>query len=52
MKYKILKFLHRDSDITYTTEFHYIFITIGETINIFSSHIWDATLSKLKGTSV
>ena len=52
MKYKILNFLLRDSDITYKTEFHYIFITIRETINIFSSHIKDATLSKLKGTSV
>jgi homospermidine synthase len=31
---KILDILERDSDITYREEFHYIYITIKETISI------------------
>jgi hypothetical protein len=30
----ILNFFERDSDITYYDEFHYIYITIKETISI------------------
>jgi hypothetical protein len=30
----ILNFFDRDSDITYGDEFHYIYITIRETISI------------------
>jgi hypothetical protein len=31
---KILNFFERDSDITYNDEFHYIYITIRETVSI------------------
>ena len=34
---RILKILERDSDITYYDEFHYIYITLRETIKILAS---------------
>jgi hypothetical protein len=41
-----------ESKISLYSQLHYISITLFETINIFSSHIKDATLSKFKGTSL
>ena len=34
---KIKHFLERDSDITYRDEFHYIYITLKETIKTLAS---------------
>ena len=34
---RILNFFERDSDITYGDEFHYIYITLKETIKILTS---------------
>jgi hypothetical protein len=31
---RILNFFERDSDITYRDEFHYIYITLRETVSI------------------
>jgi hypothetical protein len=34
MNSNIIKFFERDQDITYYDEFHYIYITVRETISI------------------
>lgn len=47
-----MEFLKRDKDISYQEEFHYIKITLIETINIFGSHIKNAALSKFKGITL
>jgi hypothetical protein len=37
---KIKSFLERDSDITYHDEWHYIYITLSETLRILSSRLY------------
>jgi hypothetical protein len=34
-KFSLLRFFERDQDITYYDEWHYIYITVKETIKIF-----------------
>jgi hypothetical protein len=43
----ITHFMKRDSDITYKAEFHYIYITLRETISIFKKNLTDVALNKL-----
>jgi hypothetical protein len=36
---KIKSFLERDSDITYYDEWHYIYITLNESLKILINHV-------------
>ena len=42
---KLKYFLERDSDITFYDEWHYIFITVKETIDILSFHLKNGIIS-------
>jgi len=49
---KCFEFFERDQDITVYDEFHYIYITLKETLNILGMQLKNATLLHFRRTFV
>ena len=49
---KYFDFFERDQDITVYDEFHYIYITLKETLNILGTHLINATLLHFRRTFI